>query len=92
MAFNEELNLESVVSEVDKILDGIHYPAEITIINDGSTDNTGRISDELTSNNDRIHVIHHSTNQGLGGVYRSGFYSTKGDFLTFYPHYILYSI
>ncbi|MBN2373048.1 glycosyltransferase family 2 protein [bacterium] len=85
MAFNEEKSLELVVSEIENVLDEINCQSEIIIIDDGSTDNTYQISDFLADKYKRVRVIHHKKNKGLGGVYRTGFDSAKGELLTFYP-------
>ena len=43
---------------------------------------------DLAQKNDWLNVIHHGVNRGLGGVYRSGFSSAKGEYLTFYPAWV----
>lgn len=85
MAFNEEQSLKTVVDEIDEVLEGLDCHSEIIIIDDGSNDNTCQISEDIAQQNDRIMVIHHEINQGLGGVYRSGFNSARGEFITFFP-------
>lgn len=85
MAFNEADNLESVIKEIEGTLDGIALPAEIVVINDGSSDRTGVIADQLAKELARVRVIHHEINQGLGEVYRTGFASARGEVITFFP-------
>ena len=59
--FNEEDNIRDVV----RALARLNYPAyEIICINDGSTDNTGAILDQLTQRYPMLRVIHQSRNQG----------------------------
>ena len=59
--FNEADN----VAEVVKHLSRLNYPRyEIICINDGSTDNTGRILDQLTRRYPMLRVVHQSRNQG----------------------------
>lgn len=85
MAFNEAANLENVVQEIYDVLTGIACPYEILIVDDGSSDNTGIIADDLATKLPEIRAIHHPVNQGLGAVYRTGFTETHTDFVTFFP-------
>jgi len=84
MAYNEEKSLAAVFNELRAALKELKRPFEIVIINDGSTDSTGRTADSL-ADNENVRVIHHKGNQGLGAVYRTGFKEAKGDFITFFP-------
>jgi len=85
MAFNEAKSLAVVVREIDLLLSDLGWPYEVVIINDGSSDGTGAIADQLAKGLTRMRVVHHEVNQGLGGVYRTGFAHARGDFVTFFP-------
>jgi glycosyltransferase involved in cell wall biosynthesis len=85
LAFNEEQSLGAVVREIDSVLKTVDRKCEILIIDDGSTDNTKVIAEDLAKEVTGVQVIHHPTNQGLGGGYRTGFGEAKGDFVTFFP-------
>lgn len=57
-------NAEEFVQEsVDSILAQTHADFEFVIVNDGSTDESGRILDDLSQRDRRIHLIH-TSNQG----------------------------
>jgi biofilm PGA synthesis N-glycosyltransferase PgaC len=59
--FDEEAN----VRETIEALMQLRYPAyEVVAVNDGSTDRTGAILDQLASVHPRLRVIHHAANQG----------------------------
>ena len=45
---------------------------EILIVDDDSPDGTGKIADELSSEEPRVHVLHRAEKQGLGAAYRAG--------------------
>lgn len=85
MAFNEERNLEGAMSEIHRTLVAIGRTFELLIIDDGSSDGTGLLADRLTANLSGARVIHHERNQGLGGVYRTGFAQARGSYVTFFP-------
>jgi len=46
---------------------------EVLVVDDNSEDGTGRIADELTRSDARIHVLHREGKLGLGTAYRAGF-------------------
>lgn len=76
-AYNEEENIEDTARKARKVLLEIADKWEIIVVNDGSTDKTGQIAAKLRREDKRIDVINHSTNQGYGAAFRSGFYSGK---------------
>src|SRR5262245_35769 len=70
-AYNEEGSIEAAVTEVlEDILDGIPG-ARLTVINDGSRDNTATLLARLASNDSRIEVINQK-NSGHGRALRTG--------------------
>ena len=85
MAFNERACIEAVVHEIRDGLDRLGPGHEILIVDDGSSDGTGEAADALARQLGGVRVLHHSTNGGLGAVYRTGFTEARGDFLTFFP-------
>ena len=56
---------------------------EVTVIDDGSTDRTGKIADELAAADPRVHVVHHGTRRGYGGAVRSGLLAGTKEFIFF---------
>lgn len=55
---------------------------EIILIDDGSTDNSGRIADEYAGNYSHIHVIH-QTNAGLSATRNRGVELAQGNYIAF---------
>ncbi len=85
MAFDEAASLETVVGELQETLRRLDVPYQLLIVDDGSGDDTGAIADQLAADADAVDVIHHDTNRGLGGVYRTGLYGARGRFVSFFP-------
>ncbi len=56
---------------------------EVTVVDDGSTDRTGQIADDLARGDPRVHAVHHGTRRGYGGALRSGFLSATKEFIFF---------
>src|SRR5207245_1880632 len=86
-ALNEEKNVAPIVEEALSVLPRFADDLEITVVDDGSTDRTGAIADELAVKDPRVRVIHHGPRRGYGGAVRSGLiaatkpwgFSTDGD-------------
>jgi glycosyltransferase involved in cell wall biosynthesis len=74
-AYNEEATLESVV---EKVLTVPHL-LEVVIVNDCSSDATGKIAEELARHHPRVKTIHHSKNRGKTEALKAGFATTRGD-------------
>jgi glycosyltransferase involved in cell wall biosynthesis len=85
MAWNEVRSLRDVAEELDAEMARHRVSYEIVVIDDGSSDGTGDLADQLALGNPRLRVIHHPRNLGLGGVYRTGFSQARGQWLTFFP-------
>ena len=84
-AWNEVATLRFVVEAQLTVLAGLGITYELLIIDDGSTDGTSEEADRLAREHPEVRVVHHGENRGLGGVYRTGFTSARGVFVTFFP-------
>jgi dolichol-phosphate mannosyltransferase len=60
--YNEAGNIRSLIEEIHKYLPQAH----ILVIDDNSPDGTGKIVDELSAKDNRIHALHRSGKLGLG--------------------------
>ena len=82
-ALNEEDNVAPIVDEALSVLPRFAADLEITIVDDGSSDRTGTIADDLARKDRRVRVIHHGTRRGYGGAVRSGLRSATKNWIFF---------
>jgi dolichol-phosphate mannosyltransferase len=67
--YNEAENIEGIVGRVR-----VAAPdAEILVADDNSPDGTGKLADALEATDDRVHVLHRASKEGLGAAYLAGF-------------------
>jgi dolichol-phosphate mannosyltransferase len=66
--YNEERKIEGVIKSIP------FYISHIVIVDDASTDQTGNVLKKITAEDQRINLIRHKKNQGVGGATISGFY------------------
>jgi len=76
---NEEGNIEKCVSEIKKALKGEDY--ELVLVNDCSTDKTGKIMNELAKKDKRIKVVHRKGKKGFGRAVKAGYKKASGDYI-----------
>lgn len=76
-------NVEKYLREcLDSILNQTYKELEIIVVDDGSTDNSGKICDEYEKNFNNIKVIH-KKNEGLGFARNTGMANIHGEYVTF---------
>lgn len=76
-------NTENYLKEcIDSVLKQSYTDLQIILIDDGSTDDSGRICDEYAKIDDRIFVIHQK-NRGAAGAKNAGLKVAAGEYLTF---------
>ncbi|WP_082723306.1 CDP-glycerol:glycerophosphate glycerophosphotransferase [Corynebacterium sp. DNF00584] len=76
-------NVEQYVrGSVQSLLDQSYENIQVIIVDDGSTDNSPQICDELAQSDTRVKVIH-KKNAGLGAARNTGVAEATGKYLTF---------
>lgn len=83
-AYNEEGNIAWIVKDTLKKLPKYFKNFEIIIVNDGSTDNTGQIADQLSKKSKFIKVIH-QPNGGYSKAMLAGIKITAKEFVAYMP-------
>ena len=83
-AYNDSGTIASLVIRSVQIASSLTPDFEVIVINDGSSDSTPQILDELAELYPAaVRIVHHAKNRGYGGALRSGFATATKD-LIFY--------
>ncbi len=77
--YNEEKTLEQIVDRVGSV--DIGLPKEIILVDDGSTDGTAAVMDDLAGRVEGLVIIRQERNKGKGAALRAGFARAGGDFI-----------
>lgn len=76
-------NVEKYISKcIDSVIAQTYKDYELILVDDGSTDNSGKICDEYALKDSRIKVIH-KKNEGVTATRDRGVKEAKGEFLFF---------
>lgn len=81
-AYNDAGTIASLVITSMKVAASLTPDFEVIVVNDGSSDDTPRILDELSRiYPDHFRAVHHPANRGYGGVLRTGFATATKDYI-----------
>lgn len=81
-AYYDEKNISKVVTKAVEVIESLNLKDyEVTIIEDGSPDNTADAADELAKEFPKVKVIHHERNKGYGATLYEGFMSARFDYV-----------
>lgn len=86
--YNEEANIKKTVLKALEVLKKNFKNFEIIIVDDGSTDKTKSIAEELVKEDGtirpaRIKIISHEVNKGYGASLQTGFYGSRYEWIAF---------
>ena len=80
--YNEEESLPSVCREVGEVFSQeFPHSWELVMVDDGSTDRTGDLVDELDAQFPHYHAIHLTPNSGQSAALEAGFRAARGEFI-----------
>ena len=82
-AYNDGGTIASMVIRAVQTASELTPDFEIIVVNDGSSDATAAVADELARTYSRVRVVHHPINRGYGGALQTGFLSATKE-LIFY--------
>ncbi|NDW08085.1 glycosyltransferase family 2 protein [Dysgonomonas sp. 520] len=80
-SYNEATNLPTVVAAVHENMDKLPYDYEIIIVNDGSSDNSMEVIEQLCKDDDKLYYIEFSRNFGHQNALKAGLDYATGDCL-----------
>lgn len=73
--YNEVGTIKEIVGRVQ----AVDLQKEIVIVDDGSTDGTRELLQEITLCHENVRALYHDQNQGKGAALRTGFEAASGD-------------
>jgi len=73
-AYNEARGIRETVARLSEAVEKIPHPTEILVIDDGSTDDTGKLAEEAGAT-----VLRHESNSGYGAALKTGLRHAEGE-------------
>jgi glycosyltransferase involved in cell wall biosynthesis len=80
-ALNEEAVVGTVVEQILGQVRGRFLDWEVILVDDGSTDSTGRIMDQIAAREEKVQVIHNPKNLRFGNSYRRGLVDARFEYV-----------
>ncbi|MCG3149450.1 MAG: Undecaprenyl-phosphate 4-deoxy-4-formamido-L-arabinose transferase [Verrucomicrobiae bacterium] len=84
-ALNEQGNIAGAVTEVLEALGDRFAQYEVILVDDGSTDDTGKIMDQIAASNPHLKVIHNLQPSNFGGAYKKGLAAAAMEYVVMIP-------
>jgi glycosyltransferase involved in cell wall biosynthesis len=78
---NEEGNIKALHHELKAVADALGEDYECVFVNDGSTDRTGAILDEIAASDRHVRIVHMRENQGEAAALSAGFQQARGQII-----------
>lgn len=82
-AYNEEKTLTHAIHETVLALQSFAEKYEVIIVNDGSTDETSRITDHVSRLYPQVRAVHSTQNIGKGAAIQLGIKHARGEWVVF---------
>ena len=82
-AFNEGRRLLATLETVDAFLGRQPYAAEVLVVNDCSSDDTGGVVRRMREGKIHLRLIEHPENRGKGAAVKTGVEAARGEFVLF---------
>jgi dolichyl-phosphate beta-glucosyltransferase len=82
-AYNEALRLGSTLEKVRQYLVSRNYSGELIVVDDGSTDQTADLVQEMQRHHQAVRVLRNESNRGKGFSVRRGVLEARGEMVLF---------
>ncbi len=82
-AHNEAENIRTTVENCVAYLKKNVADYEVVVVNDGSSDDTQNIVEEIAASNSKVILVNHSVNMGYGSALKSGFENASCEYIFF---------
>jgi glycosyltransferase involved in cell wall biosynthesis len=79
MLKNEEGNIGPLTEDILAVYKERNIDGEVLLVDDGSTDRSKDICDQLAKDHANVRAVHHETNLGRSYAIRTGFQQAKGE-------------
>lgn len=77
--FNEDESLPELAAWIERVVTANNYSYEVIMVDDGSTDNSWKVIDELRAKNSNIKGIKFQRNYGKSAALNEGFKAAQGE-------------
>ena len=84
-AMNEAENLPLFMEEAARAFAATPGRYEVIVVNDGSTDDTGRVLEQLKTQYSFLKTVTHRARRGIADALRTGYLHARSNVLVFYP-------
>jgi len=84
-AHNEAKNLPILIPRIYETFDQHRIDGEVILVNDGSSDKTAEVAENLAGKYKSLKVFHHLRNKGITQAFITAFKHVKGDIIVFLP-------
>jgi len=82
-AWNEEDTICQAIQEAEEALSALMADYEIIVVDDGSSDRTAALVQEIAARNWHVVCLQHEGNRGYGAALRTGFEAARFDYVAF---------
>lgn len=79
LIFNEKDNIAPLSLDILRVYERADIRGEVLLVDDGSTDGSGQLCDDLAGKYPQVRAIHHEKNRGRSFAIETGFNNARGD-------------